>query len=121
MAFTRTTITENQLAFYYGANVDAGVTADASDFYVSTEEAYISNLLKFDLITNWSALNAIYKLMFTEYLGRMAAASAIFFNAAGYTSGIEAENMVKIHWQKALDIQKLLQDSSVQDFLGTND
>ena len=121
MAYTRTTITEAQLAFYYGANVDAGVTADASDFYVAVEEAYLSNLLKFDFVTKWASLNAIYKLMFTDYLGRMAAVDAIFYNAAGYTDGIEAENMAKIHWQKALDIQALLKDSSVQDFMGTND
>jgi len=36
MAYTRTTITEAQLAYYYGANVSAAVTADTSDFYVST-------------------------------------------------------------------------------------
>ncbi len=117
MAFTRVTITEAQLAFYYGANINAGVTADASDFFVATEEAYLSALLKFDLVTNWASLNVIYKLIFTEYLGRMAAATAIYFDAAGYTDGIEAENMVKIHWQKALDIRDLLNKADVQDFL----
>ena len=117
MAYTRTTITEAQLAFYYGANVNAGVTADASDFFVSTEEAYLCALLKYDFVTNWASLNAIYKVMFTDYLGRMAAVTAIFFDAAGYTDGIEAENMVKVHWQKALDIQDLLNKADVQDFL----
>ena len=120
MAYTRTTITEAQLAYYYGANVNVGVDADASDFFVATEEAFLCNLLKYDFVTNWGSLTAIYKVMFTDYLGRMAAVSAIFYNASGYTDGIEAENMVKIHWQKALDIQELLQDSSTQDFMGTN-
>ena len=120
MAFTRTTITEAQLAYYYGANVNAGVTDDASDFFVATEEAYLCSLLKYDFVTNWGSLNAIYKLLFTDYLGRMAAVSAIYYDASGYTDGIQAENMVKIHWQKALDIQELLKDSSVQDFQGTN-
>ncbi len=118
MAYTRTTITEAQLAYYYGANVSAAVTADTSDFYVSTTEAYLASLIKYDFVTNWAALTANYKSLFTEYIGRMAAVAAIFYDPSGYTDGIEAENMAKIHWQRALDIQELLNDSSVQDFQG---
>jgi len=118
MAYTRTTITEAELDFYYGANVSAGVTADASDFFVSTGESYLATLIKYDFVTNWASLTANYKSIFTEYLGRMAAVSAIFYDPSGYTDGIEAENMAKIHWQRALDIQELLNDSSVQDFQG---
>lgn len=118
MAYTRTTITEAELAFYYGINVSAGVTTDASDFYVKVEEAYLCNLLKYDFVTNWASLNAIYKILFTGYLGRMAAASAIMLDTSGYTDGIEAENMVKVHWQRALDIQALLNKADVQDFQG---
>ena len=117
MAYARTTITEAELAFFYGAGVNAGVTADASEFFVETTEAYLCTLLKYDFVTNWAALNDIYKILFTEYLGRMAAVSAISYNMAGYTDGIEAENMIKIHWQRALDIQELLNKADVQDFL----
>ena len=118
MAYARTTITEAQLAFYYGKNVDAGVTADASEFFVATAEAYLTSLIKYDFVTNWAGLTANYKSLFTEYLGRMAAVSAIAYEMGGYTDGIEAENMIKIHWQRALDIQNLLNDASVQDFQG---
>ena len=118
MAYTGTTITEAQLAFYYGTAVSAGVTADASDFFVGNAEAYLISLLKYDIVTNWGTLNAIYKLLFTEYIGRMAAIDAINYDMASYTDNIEAENMIKIHWQRALDIQTLLKDASVQDFQG---
>lgn len=119
MAYTRTTITEAELAFFEGANIDAGVTADAHEFFVENAEAYLISLVKYDIVTNWGTLNAIYKLLFTEYIGRLAAVSAIAYNMAGYTDGIEAENMIKIHWQRMLDIEKILNDSSVQDFQGT--
>ena len=117
MAYARTTITEAELAFLYGKNVDVGVTADASDFYVKTAEAYLCALLKYDFVTNWGSLNAIYKVLFTEYLGCMAAVRAIYYEPVGYTDGIEAENMVKIHWQRALDIREILNKADVQDFL----
>ena len=119
MAYTRTTITEAELAFFYGANVDVGVTADASEFFVENAEAYLISLTKYDIVTNWGSLNAIYKLLFTEYIGRLAAVSAIAYNMAGYTDGIEGENMIKIHWQRMIDIENKLKDASVQDFLGT--
>ena len=118
MAYTRTTITEAELAYFYGKNVDAGVTADTSDFFVKVNEAFLCNLLKYDFVTNWGSLNATYKIMFTEYLGCMAAVRAIYYEPAGYTDGIEAENMVKIHWQRALDIMDLLNNADVQDFIG---
>lgn len=116
MAYDSTTITEADLAFYYGANVNAGVTADASDFFVENAEAFLINYLKFDFVTNWASLNTLYKPMFTEYVGRMAAVDAIAYNMAGYTDGIEAENMIKIHWQKALDILDVLTKAGVKTF-----
>ena len=119
MAYTGTIITEAKLAFYYGANVAArGSTADASDEWVLTAQGFLCNLVKYDIITNWATLNAIYKLLFTEYAGHYAAVMAIQYDMNGYTSRIEAEDMVNIHVFRMEKIQKLLEDSSVQDFMG---
>lgn len=117
MAYTRITITEAELAFFEGANVAAGgSTADASEFFVETAEAYLMDLIQYDFVTNWATLNAKYKLMFTEYLGRMAATSAIAYDLNSFTDNIEAENMIKVHWQRALDIENLLLKREVSDF-----
>lgn len=118
MAYSRTTITEAELAFYYGAGVDAGVTADASDFFVKNGEAYLTALLEYQIVTNWATMTAIYKELLKEYIGRLAAVSAISYNMAAYTTPIEAENMLVIHWARLLAIEKLLKDASVQDFMG---
>ena len=37
---------------------------------------------------------------------------------SGYTDGIEAENMIKINWQRMLDIEALLMQADKQDFQG---
>jgi len=119
MAFTIVTVAE--MKFMAGENVDAtgDVTAN-HQFLHDYANAYISNLLKFDLLTEWTNLTANYKILFSEYAARFAGIELIRYNPAGYTDGIEAENMIKIHWQRLLDIQAILEDSSVQDFQGTN-
>jgi len=47
----------------------------------------------------------------------MAAVAAVMYDPNSYTDGIEAENIVKVHWQRGLDIQDLLNEASRQDFL----
>ena len=119
-AFTNTTIIADttNVAGFMGANVAAGFTATMQDLVGVYTEAYLCTLLKYDIVTNWASLNAIYKLMFSEYACRAIAVAAIFYDPSGFTDGIEAENMTKIHWQRMLDIEALLKDASVQDFQG---
>ena len=102
-----------------GENVDAtgDVTAN-HQFLHDYANAYLSSLLKFDVLTNWATITANYKNILTEWAARFAGNQLIAFNMAGYTSRVEAEDMVNINIFRMQEIEKILNDSSVQDFIG---
>ncbi|MFA6190682.1 MAG: hypothetical protein WC711_04220 [Candidatus Staskawiczbacteria bacterium] len=120
-AFANTKIIADQadpLAFC-GELVDATFTIGTMGDLVGTYiEAYLCALVKYDIVTNWATLNTIYKKIFSEYACRMIAIEAIKYNMAGYTSRIEAEDIINIHWARCQEIQKLLESQDVQNFLG---
>lgn len=103
---------------FMGKNVDAGFTETMQDLVGVYTEAYLCNLTKFDLITNWTSLNAVYKLMFSEYVARSIAVAAIQYEMNGYTSRVEAEDLLNIHLFRITEIIKILNQASVQDFMG---
>lgn len=119
MAFTIVTVAEMQ--FMAGENVDAtgDVTAN-HQFLHDYANAFLSSLVKYDILTNWATITANYKNIFTEWAARYAGMQLILFNPSGYSTIIEAEDMVSVHVFRMNAIKKLLDDSSVQDFLGVN-
>ena len=119
-AFTNTTIIADQAdpLPFMGENVDATFTvATMGDLVGVYTEAYLCALVEYDIVTNWATLNAIYKLMFSEYACRAIAIEAIKYNMSGFTSRIEAEDMINIHVFRMNEIKEILKDTSVQDFL----
>ena len=100
-----------------GANVSTAVVDANYNSWIEEAEGYLCNLTKYDLITNWASLNAVYKLIFTEYVSRYAANEAIKYDMSGYTSRIEAEDLVNINIFRMEEINKLLENASVQDFM----
>lgn len=116
MAFTIVTVAEMQ--FMAGENVDAtgDVTAN-HQFLHDYANAFLSSLVKYDILTNWATMTANYKNLFTEWAARFAGSQLILFNPAGYTNLIEAEDMVTAHIYRMQQIEKLLENASVQDFL----
>ncbi len=104
---------------FMGAGVDANFTETMQDLVGVYTEAYICDTIKYDAVTNWATINAIYKLMFSEYVARSIAVAAIQYNMTGYGT-IEAEDTLNIHLYRIQTIQKLLEDPSVQDFMGVN-
>jgi len=117
MAFTVTT--SGAMHVKAGAKAaESSVASGALVQYSDEGEAYISNLVKYDVVTNWASLNAIYKQLFSEWVANYGGINIIMHDMSGYTDGIEAENMIKILWQRNIDIQNLLNDASVQDFQG---
>lgn len=115
MTFTIVTVAEMQ--FMAGENVDAtgDVTAN-HQFLHDYAAAYLSSLIKFDLIGGWSGLTANIKFLFTEWAARFAGVQLIAFNMAGYTSRVEAEDQINVHLYRMNQIEKLLNESSIQDF-----
>ena len=117
MAFTIVTVAEMQ--FMAGENVDATGDVTANHQFLHDYAAgFLSSITKFDLITNFGSLTANFKFLFTEWAARFAGVQLILFNPAAYTSLIEAEDMITYHTYRMQQIEKILDDSSVQDFQG---
>jgi len=115
MAFTIVTVAEMQ--FMAGENVDATGDVTANHQFLHDYAAgYLSSLVKLDLIGGWAGLTANIKFLFTEWAARFAGTQLIAYNTAGYTSLIEAEDMMTCHIYRMQQIEKILNDSSVQDF-----
>ena len=121
-AFTNTIIVADQAdpAGFMGANVNTNFTVTMQDLVGVYTEAYLCNLLKYDIVTNWASLNAIYKLMFSEYACRAIAIEAIKYNTGGFITRYEAEDLINIHLYKMNEILKVLQSDGVQAFMGVN-
>ena len=120
-AFTNTTLLADttDVDGFTGENVDATFTvATMGDLIGVYTEAFLCCFLKYDVVTNWTSLNAVYKLILSEYVARSIAVEAIRYNTTGYGSLQEAEDMINIHIYRMNEILKLLNAADVQDFLG---
>ena len=119
-AYPNTTIIADttDVAGFMGKNVDAGFTVTMQDLVGVYTEAYLCNLVEYDIVTNWASVNAIYKLMFSEYACRSIAVAAITYEINAFTDRIEAEDMIEVHVFNLKKIQKILENASVQDFMG---
>jgi len=119
MAYTGIIVTEEQIALMSGENVDTTGDTEANHNDLAAQaEAYLSNLVKYDIVTNWEELSTVYRQVFSEWAARHAAVGLICYNMEGYTSRIEAEDMLSVHIFRMKRIEKLLNNASVQDFIG---
>ena len=119
-AYTNTTIIADtaDVAAFMGANIAAGYTETMQDLVGVYTEAFLCNLVEFDIVTNFGTLNAVYKLMFSEYACRAIALEGIKFDMNTFTTRIEAERMTQIHAWRMDAIIKILENASIQDFMG---
>ena len=117
MAFTIVTVAEMQ--FMAGENVDAtgDVTAN-HQFLHDYAASYLSGLIKFEVIANFSSITTNLQFLITEWAARFAGMQLIAFNMAGFTTRVEAEDMINIHIYRMDIIEKLLNQASIQDFIG---
>ena len=102
-----------------GTNVNAtSIAPAATDVYVLNVEAMINSLTRF----NWSdavttGLNADVQGILTEASACLCAIYAIQWDMSGYTSRIEAEDMINVLRDKALFAISILRDKQVQKFI----
>lgn len=103
---------------YEGELVDATWTDTHRDEVGLQAESYLNNLLDYDLVTNWATLVANMKIILTEFVARMIAVQGIAFNMAGYTSRVEAEDMINISIWRMRQIEKILLLTGARKRLG---
>ena len=117
MAFT--IVTEAEMQFMAGENVDATGDVIANHQFLHDYAAgYISAMLDYDVITNWSSLTANIKFLITEWAARLAATQLVAYNMAGYTSRIEAEDIINVHVYRMKQIEKILLEPGALKVLG---
>ena len=122
MVYTANIVTVAEMQFMAGENVDATGDITANHEALQDQaEAYLSNLLQFELTSAaFTALNATMKTIITEWAARYAGMQLILFNTIAYTDRIEAEDMINVHLFRMRQIEKLLNQQSVRDFLGVS-
>lgn len=118
MVYTGTICTEAEIAVFAGENVDAtGDTEANHNILVAQAESYISNLLRYNVVDNYSALNEDVKRSLSEWAARYAAIAVIAYNMAGFTSRIEAEDMINIHAWRMNKLENMLKEQVTVTYL----
>ena len=125
MAYTGTIVTSAEMVFMAGENVDTTGSVEANWNYLSYyAEAYLSALVKYDIVTNWASLTANYKRLFTNWAACYGAVHLLKFNMLGDAGNtitrIETEDRINILLYEMNKIEKLILTKGVNDFLGVN-
>ena len=101
-----------------GANCSATSKAEAyTNDYVSQAESHINCLCRYNFSDNYAALNADVKSLLKEIASNLAAIYVIQYDMSGFTTRIEAEDMINILRDAALRGLSILRDKKVQDFV----
>ena len=103
-----------------GANASATSKAVGyTDIYIDMAEGLICTLSRYDYVTNVALLTTIGVDFLRRAAATLAAINVISYDMSGYTSRIEAENMLNILWASWREIRKLLKDQNVVKILHT--
>lgn len=98
------------------ANATAKATA-ATDVYVLEVENFVNCLTRKNWSDVYSTLNVDVKDILKETTSALCAIYVIQWDMSGYTTRLEAEDMINILRDVALRNLSLLRDKKVQDFM----
>ena len=111
MAATSILSTDAEMNAMGGENVDATGWTDANKTAWGLQaEAYLAAISRYDWSVNVATIDATTAEMLSEYVARYTGMSGIAYNMAGFTSRIEAENMVNIHIFRMRQIEAVITD-----------
>jgi hypothetical protein len=118
MAYTGKFCTEAEIAAMAGELVDAtGATEANRNLWASQVESFLNCFCRHNFSDTFAALNADVKAMLSEYAARYVACCETAYNMAGFTSRIEAEDMLNIHFFRMNKIEELLNKQVTIDFI----
>lgn len=117
MAFTGTFCDEAEIEAKEGANVSASVTEAMHNYWVAEIEAYVNNLCRYDFKTNYSSLSANVKQLLNLIASNYCAIMGISYDMSGYTSRIEAENMINILMYNMNSAMDLIKDQKTVTYM----
>ena len=99
-----------------GASTTSKAEAYTND-YVTQAESTINSMIRYNFSDNYSTLNLDTKQILKSVASDLAAIYVINYDMSGYTSRVEAEDMVNILRDSALRGLSILRDKKVQDFI----
>ena len=85
--------------------------------YMMEAESYINSVCRYNFSDAYTSLNDDTKGILKECATCMAAINVIQYDMSGYTSRIEAEDMINILRDAYLRCIQLLRDEKVTDFI----
>ena len=101
-----------------GANCSATSKAEAyTNDYVAQAESIINTMCRYNFSDNYSTLNADTKQILKQVASDLAAIYVISYDMSGFTSRIEAEDMINILRDSALRGLSILRDKKQQRFI----
>lgn len=110
--------TKAEIDVKVGENVDAtGYTEANINNSCAQAESMINALTRFNFSDRYASINVDTKRILSEAAACWVACDFISYNMGGYTSRIEAENMINLQWAKSQFLIKLLQDSKTAGFV----
>ena len=101
-----------------GANCSATSKAEAYvNDYMTQVEAQINSACRYNFSDAYSGLNVDTKGILKEIASNLAAIYVIQYDMSGFTSRVEAEDMINILRDAALRGLAILRDKKAQDFV----
>lgn len=118
MAHTGIFATSDEILVKAGKNVEStGSTEARINALCLQAESLINCVTRYNWSDAYSSLNADAKGLLSEVESNIVAIYLIMFDMSGYTSRVEAEDMINVLRDAALRGLALLRDKKVQDFI----
>ena len=102
------------------AGTNASATSKAEAYvndYMTQAESLINSIVRFNFSDTYSTLNVDTKGILKEVASNLAAIYVISYDMSGFTSRIEAEDMINILRDAALRGLSILRDKKVKEFI----
>ena len=116
MVMSITTADDNDVDALVGTN-EGAMTDTMKDDVGFMAEAYVCCLVRYDVVTNWATIGAIEKVLITKFVATEIAIASIAWDMSGYTSRIEAEDMLNILVFGLRRTERLLADQKTLTFI----
>ena len=101
-----------------GANVSAVSKAEAYvNDYITQAEAHINAVTRFNWSDAYAGLNVDTKGILKEAATNYVAIYAIIYDMGGFTTRIEAEDMINVLRDRLLECLAILRDKKVKEFI----
>lgn len=118
MADTGIFATTAEVGYKAGSGKSATSAAEAYvNSFMTQVEAQINSVCRYNFSDNYASLNADTKGILKEVASNLAAIYVIIYDMSGYTSRIEAEDIINVLRDAALRNLALLKDKKVSDFI----